>query len=198
VQHEPQQGLAVQHGLQHPPQQSRPYHWQSPAVQHVLLHPPQQSHQSHCSAMLVPPLGRTRATERGKTKPSTPELRNKMRTETERGSASNKMKGPAVPFPTPAGSVKMVDRDERCLVDQAVLAKILLGEAISILSVWDISHSCTSPGPHPESLFRRFRGLEPMIILSICCACAAASDHIASSVRSSLSLQSHGGSRKQS
>ena len=49
---------------------------------------------------------------RRQAKQSTPELRDKTRTETQRGTASNKMERLRVPLPTPAGSVKTVDRAE--------------------------------------------------------------------------------------
>ena len=49
---------------------------------------------------------------RRQAKQSTPELCGKTRTETQRGTASNKMERSRVPLPTPAGSVKTVDRAE--------------------------------------------------------------------------------------
>ena len=84
-----------------------------------------------------------------------------------------------------SGTTSSIPSKTICLCMRYRLFKARLGEAINILSLWDSSDSCASPGPHPERSFRRFRGLEPMIFLRISYAWAAALDHIASSVRSS-------------
>ena len=49
---------------------------------------------------------------RRRPKTNTPEMCSNTRTETQRGTASNKMERSRVPLPTPAGSVKTVDRAE--------------------------------------------------------------------------------------
>jgi hypothetical protein len=49
---------------------------------------------------------------RRQAKQSTPELCGKTRTKTQRGTASNEMERSRIPLPTPAGSVKTVDRAE--------------------------------------------------------------------------------------